>query len=509
MSASPNIVLIVMDDLGWRDLSSYGSTFYHTPNIDRLAAEGTAFRQCYAAAPVCSPTRASLMSGKYPARVGVTNWIGGHAVGRLADVPYFHQLPQNEYSLARALRAGGYRTWHVGKWHLGAPETAPERHGFDVNIGGAAIGSPPSYFSPYGIPTLPDGPDGEYLTDRLTDEAVGLIERADDRPFFLNLWHYAVHTPLQAPRALVDTYVAKAERLGLDTDAVAEGEPMPAWHLDGERVRRRTVQSHPVYAAMVAAMDRGVGRVVAALERTGRLDDTLIIFTSDNGGLSTAEGSPTSNRPLNEGKGWMADGGIRVPLIVRWPGQVPAGQVSELVMTTPDFYPTLLTVAGLDPIADQHVDGRDVWAQWRGAPGGRGPIFWHYPHYSNQGGTPGAAVRSGRWKLIRYFEDGHQELYDLDEDIGEQHDRAAAEPRTVAELVALLDDWMIEVTARIPGPNPAGRRPWRDCASAGGSSLASAGRAARDQRRKPGGAAYGIGSGWPRANNAAQSIRCW
>lgn len=460
MTNSPNIVLILMDDLGWRDLGCFGSSFYETPNIDRLAAHGTSFTQSYAAAPVCSPTRASLMSGKYPARVGVTNWIGGHTVGLLADVPYFQGLPQNEYSLARALQAGGYRTFHVGKWHLGSRLSAPERHGFDVNIGGAAIGSPPSYFSPYGIPTLTDGPPGEYLTDRLTDEAVRLIEAGDSRPFFLNLWHYAVHVPLQAPEDLIKKYSKKVEALGLDPDAVVVGEPMPTWHKHDQRVERRTVQSHPIYAAMVEAMDHSVGRVVEALERTGKLDNTLIIFTSDNGGLATAEGSPTCNSPLDEGKGWMADGGIRVPTIVHWPGTIPADTVSDLVMTTPDFYPTLLAAAGLDPIPEQHVDGENLWPLWQGNAGSRGPIFWHYPHYSNQGGRPGAAVRAEQWKLIRYFEDGHQELYDLDSDISETKDRIDIEPEVAERLTELLTCWLQDVNAVVPQLNPAGAAPW-------------------------------------------------
>ena len=251
-SNRPNVVLILVDDLGWTDLSCYGSTFYETPNLDALAAGGVRFSEAYAAAPVCSPSRAALMSGKYPARVGVTNWIGGHAVGVLADVPYFHGLPQNEYSLARAMRDGGYHSWHVGKWHLGARESAPEQHGFDVNIGGGANGSPSSYFSPYRLPALPDGPDGEYLTERLTTEAVRLITDHDqDRPFFLNLWHYTVHTPIQAPADLVEKYRQKAERLGLDPAPIETGESMGAWHLGGRLVERRTLQSDPTYAAMI------------------------------------------------------------------------------------------------------------------------------------------------------------------------------------------------------------------------------------------------------------------
>jgi arylsulfatase A-like enzyme len=451
----PNIVFILIDDMGWRDLSCYGSSFYETPNIDALAARGTRFTQAYAAAPVCSPTRASLMSGKYPARVGITQYIGGHAVGKLADVPYFHGLPENEYSLARALREGGYQTWHVGKWHLGDRRVWPDRHGFDVNVGGCEAGSPTTYFSPYAIPTLPDGPEGEYLTDRLTDEAIRLVESAGEAPFFLNFWHYTVHTPIQAPAPLVEKYRRKAAELGLDTEAIVEGEELPAWHLAGRHVRRRILQSDPTYAAMIENLDTNVGRLVETLRRTGRLDDTLIIFTSDNGGLATAEGSPTCNAPLAEGKGWMEDGGVRVPFILCWPGQVPAAE-SDLIFTTPDVYPTLLTAAGLPPRPEQHVDGIDLWPQWQGAapaPGSR-PIYWHYPHYSNQGGTPGASVREGDYKLIRWFEDGRQALFNLAADIEERHDLAAGQPERVAHLAALLDAWSEDVVALIPRPNP-------------------------------------------------------
>ena len=250
----PNIVYILIDDLGWRDLTCYGSSFYETPHLDRLAREGMRFTDAYAAAPVCSPTRASLLTGKYPARVGVTQYIGGHGVGRLCDVPYMHFLPSSERCVATSLRDGGYQTWHVGKWHLGNRGTMPEYHGFDTNIGGCGWGMPQQgYFSPWGIETLPDGPEGEYLTERLTKEATKLIrERDQDKPFFLNLWHYTVHTPIQAPEHLIEKYRAKAKRLGLkEEDAIEEGERLPCLHHGTDRVQRRKFQSDPVYAAMI------------------------------------------------------------------------------------------------------------------------------------------------------------------------------------------------------------------------------------------------------------------
>lgn len=454
----PNLIMILVDDLGWADLSCYGSTFHETPHLDTLARSGTRFTEAYAAAPVCSPSRASLLTGKWPARVGVTNFIGGHAVGRLADVPYFHELPQNEYSLARALADEGFATWHVGKWHLGERLSSPESHGFEVNIGGCGLGHPPSYFSPYRIPTLVDGPEGEYLTDRLTEEAARLITEHDrERPFFLNLWHYTVHIPIQAPEALTARYRAKAARLGLDPEPFVDGEPMPTWHLAGQRVRRRTVQSDPGYAAMIETLDRGIGALIEALRRTGQLDRTVIVFASDNGGLATAEGSPTCNAPLAEGKGWLEDGGLRVPLIVSGPGVAAAE--SAVPVSTPDLYPTLLGLAGTAVRPDHHVDGVDLGPVLADRPLDRGPLFWHYPHYSNQGGTPGAAVRDGRWKLIRWFEDGREALYDLAADPGERTDRIATDPEPASRLRRLLDAWLVDVDATIPVENPM-PAPW-------------------------------------------------
>lgn len=454
-AARPNIVFVLIDDMGWRDLGCYGSTFYETPRLDALAGEGALFTDAYAAAPICSPTRASLLTGRYPARVGVTQYIGGHGVGRLDDVPYHQFLPTNQYSLARALRGNGYQTWHVGKWHLGPRRTWPDEHGFDVNIGGCEWGHPKSWWSPYGCPTLADGPDGEYLTDRLTDEAIRLMEDASDRPFFLNLWHYAVHIPIQAPADLVAKYERKAAELGLsDVDPFEPGERMPAWHQRDSRVLRRTVQSDPAYAAMVENLDSNIGRLLDALDRTGHAERTIVVFTSDNGGLSTAEGSPTSNLPLAQGKGWVAEGGVREPLIVRWPGVVtPGSRVAEPV-TSPDFYPTLLAAAGLPAVPAQHVDGVDFTPALRGEPFHRGPVFWHYPHYSNQGGRPAAAVRDGRWKLVCQFEGDPLQLYDVVADPGEHTDLAARHPDVTQRLHETLLRWIEEVGGRVPPANP-------------------------------------------------------
>ncbi len=458
----PNIILILMDDLGWKDLSCYGSSFYETPNLDRLAARSVRFTDAYAACPVCSPTRASIMSGKYPARVGVTNFIGGHTQGRLVDAPYVRQLPLTEASLATALREGGYATWHVGKWHLGGRDYWPDRHGFEVNVGGCDWGMPnQGYFSPWGLPTLPDGPAGEYLPDRLMDEAIGLIERSDGRPFFLNYWDYCVHIPIQAKPDKVAKYEAKARALGLDArPTFAEGEPFPCEHKKDQRVVRRLLQSDAAYAAMIESVDENIGRLLQALEATGQADDTIIIFTSDNGGLATAEGSPTCNAPLAEGKGWMYEGGTREPLFIHWPG-VAAPGVCSTPVTSPDLYPTILEMAGLPLRPEQHVDGVSLAPLLRGegAPE-REALYWHYPHYGNQGGTPGASLRAGDWKLIEFYEDGRLELYNLREDVSEERNRAADLPALAARLQALLAAWRESVAAQMPAPNPD-YSPWR------------------------------------------------
>lgn len=460
--ARPNILFILIDDMGWRDIGCYGSSFYETPHLDLLAQQGMRFTDAYAACPVCSPTRASILTGKYPATLGVTDWIdwGGQihpCKGRVIDVPYLKELPHSETTLARALHAGGYHTYHVGKWHLGGPEHFPEEHGFAVNVGGCEWGMPiHGYFSPYGNPRLADGPVGEYLTDRLTDEAITLIEQtSDDEPFFMYLSHYAVHTPIQAPAELIAKYEAKQRMLGLDkVPTFTEGDFFPSEWKQGERIQRRLVQSDPAYAAMVQNLDWNIGRVLDALARSGKADNTIVIFTSDNGGLATAEGSPTCNAPLAEGKGWMHEGGTREPLIVRWPGVTTPDSTCEVPVSSPDFYPTLLAAAGLDPLPAQHVDGVDITPLLHGEACERGPLFWHYPHYGNQGGTPGSSVRDGEYKLIEFFEDGRLELYNLRGDVGETCNLAEVLPAVTARLHAQLVAWRARIEAKIPQPNP-------------------------------------------------------
>jgi len=441
----PNIVFIVADDLGWADLGAYGSSFHQTPRLDRLAREGLRFTNAYAACPVCSPTRAALLTGRYPPRVGITDYIGGQRVGRLKPAPYLDHLPLKEMTVADAFKDAGYATAFMGKWHLGGTNFYPTQHGFDVNIAGSAQGHPPSYFSPYKIPTLSDGPPGEYLTDRLTDEAVRFITTNRSRPFLLWLSHYAVHTPLQAKPELLEKYHAALAQLPPAGDA--------EFRVEGDR-RDRRLQRVPVYAAMLESLDQSVGRVMDALAQSGLDERTIIVFTSDNGGLSTSEGSPTSNAPLRAGKGWLYEGGVRVPLLVKWPGVTKPGATTGTPAISTDIFPTLLEAAGLPARPRAHVDGVSLVPVLRGGQLPARPFFWHYPHYGNQGGAPAGGVREGDWKLIEWFEDNRVELFNLKTDFGEQNNLAVKEPEKVKALHAQLAQWRKNVGARMPTPNP-------------------------------------------------------
>ena len=458
----PNFIFILIDDMGWKDLGCYGSEFYETPNLDGLSADGVSFTNAYAACPVCSPTRASIMAGRYPARVGVTNFIGGHTQGKLIDAPYTRYLPLEEKSIASALKEGGYNTWHVGKWHLGDEPYYPDKHGFDVNVAGCHWGMPgKGYFSPWGMPTLDDGPKGEYLTDRLTDEAIKLIQNNDGTPFYLNMCYYSVHTPIQAKEEIIQKYRDKASGMGLDKlKTFEEGDFFPCEHKKTRRIKRRLLQSDPVYAAMIESLDWNIGRLLKAVDEAGQTENTVVVFTSDNGGLATAEGSPTCNAPLSDGKGWMYEGGTREPLIIKWPEVIQPGSRCDVPVTSPDFYPTMLEMAGLELIPEQHCDGESFLPVLKGADSlEREAIFWHYPHYGNQGGTPGCSVRAGDYKLIEFFEDGRIELYNLREDVSEEYNRVDDEPLVAKDLKAMLDHWKEDVNAIIPEPNPD-YEPW-------------------------------------------------
>jgi arylsulfatase A-like enzyme len=464
-ASKPNFVFFLLDDMGWKDLGCFGSTFYETPNIDRLAAQGMRFTNAYAACPVCSPTRASIMTGKYPARLRLTNYIPGARNGKLLSAEYFHYMKLEEVTLAEALKEADYRTFFLGKWHLGDKPYYPEKQGFDVNVAGDDAGAPPTYFYPYkrgnrSIPGLEEGQPGEYLTDRLTDESLKLIEQSKEQPFLLYLSFYAVHVPLEAKKELVERYKAKARRLGLeDKPHFATDEEWPKTAAGDEKwrttLRTRTVQDHAVYSAMIESVDESVGRVMKKLDELGIADNTIIFFMSDNGGLATAEGQPTCNLPLRGGKGWLYEGGIREPMMVKWPGTVKPGSVCEEPVISTDFYPTMLEMAGLPLKPQQHMDGESMVPLLKGTGElRRKAIYWHYPHYSNQGGKPGGAVRVGDFKLIESYEDSRVELYNLRADLGEQHDLAAKMPEKAAELRQMLHEWRNEVGAVMPQPNP-------------------------------------------------------
>jgi arylsulfatase A-like enzyme len=423
------------------------------------------FTDAYAACPVCSPTRASIMSGKYPARIGVTDWIAGRQSyagaqpsDKLLSRPFELEMKLEEVTIAEALRENGYRTFFAGKWHIGEDSIYwPEHQGFEINKGGWAKGWPDGgYFSPYNNPRLESGPEGECLTDRLTDESIQFIEEHTEEPFFLYLSFYTVHTPLQGKPELIEKYENKIDDLGLDREAMETTDREWIKYAPPRgRFVERIQQGHPIYAAMIETLDANVGKLVAKLDELGLKNNTIIFFMSDNGGLSTSEGSPTNNHPFRAGKGWLYEGGIREPMFIRWPGSGSEGGICTVPVTSTDFYPTMLEMAGLDLMPGQHQDGVSLVPLLEG--NGKleeRPLFWHYPHYSNQGGKPGAAIRLGDMKLIEFFENNAVELYDLKSDPGETTDLSSLRPETVTEMLKLLHSWQVEVDAEGMDPNP-------------------------------------------------------
>lgn len=466
-----NVVLIVADDLGYMDVGANNpNSFYETPALDRLAASGMRFTQAYAASSVCSPTRFSLMTGRYPTRAGATDWFTGTNARTFLPAELVDRMALDEITVAEALRSRGYATFFAGKWHLGpTAEFWPEAQGFDINRGGHERGGPYGpgrYFTPYGNPRLADGPPGEHLPARLAEETARFIEAHADGNFLAVLSFYSVHTPLMAPQPLVAKYEARRASLGLlSGEEFAQEEQV--WPGAGAR-QVRTRQAHAVYAAMIEAMDRATGVVLAALREHGVADRTVVIFTSDNGGLSTSEGHPTSNLPLRGGKGWLYEGGLRTPLIITWPGRTAPGAVSDAPVISNDVFATALAAAGTrepapaDSVGARAIDGVSLLPVLDGSTDPvHEALFWHYPHYSNQGGFPGGAIRMGEWKLIERYEDGRAHLFHLRQDPGEQQDRAAAEPERVAAMRGRLHDWYRQTGARFLRARPEGPEPWR------------------------------------------------
>lgn len=455
----PNVVVFLVDDLGYMDIGANNpDCFYETPHIDGLASTGVRFTDGYAANPVCSPTRYALITGKYPSRVDATNFFSGKRSGTFNPAPLNNNMPLDEITIAQALKEKGYATLFAGKWHLGeSEEYYPQNRGFDINIGGHSRGGPYTgnkYFSPFENPQMEvDSPEGDHLPDRLARDTATFIEENKDKRFLAYLSFYSVHTPLIGRPDLVEKYEAKAARIGGEEFGSEE-------QIFGDEPRRvRILQKHAVYAAMVEAMDEAVGKVMQQLEESGVADNTVIFFTSDNGGLATSEGLPTSNLPLRGGKGWLYEGGIREPWIIRYPGVTNAGTVSEEQISSIDLFPTIAAAAGVK--IDHPIDGLDLTPVLQGGTLGRQSLFWHYPHYSNQGGIPGAAIREGDFKLIERFEDGRVHLYNLKDDIGELNDIASQQPDRVAKMRARLHDWYQEVDAKFLQPKNDGPMPWR------------------------------------------------
>ncbi|PHS11200.1 MAG: hypothetical protein COA78_10200 [Blastopirellula sp.] len=491
----PSIVFFLVDDLGWRDVGCFGSSFYDTPNIDKLASESTKFTSAYAACHVCSPTRASILTGKYPARLGMTDWLFGRRdfpFQALSTVKTIQTIPDSEITLAEALKSHGYSTAIFGKWHLGEEPYGPTSHGFDVQIPKWNKGWPKAgYHAPFKLEGIFDKP-GDYLTDRLTDEALKFIETNKEKPFFLYLSHYTVHDPIQGRKDLVEKYRKKLKQMkpASGPDFVLEGNPdskKPLTKLQlAELIKKPSHKGHNVlpqhtvkikqhqdnveFAGMVESMDESLGRVIAKLRELEIEDNTLVIFFSDNGGMSGANvGNPnriipnnkldvafaTSNLPLRGAKGWLYEGGVRVPMIVKWPGLAKQPAECDVPVISTDFYPSILEMAGLPALPQQHADGVSFTAALQDKPFTRKPIYWHFPHYSNHGmQPPSGAVRAGDYKLIEYFENNTVQLFNLKNDIGEQTDLAATEPAKADELRTLLHQWRTEVGAKMNVSNP-------------------------------------------------------
>ena len=503
-SKKPNVVFILADDLGWSDTQCYGSKFYETPNIDRLARQGVRFTNAYAACHVSSPTRGSILTGQYPARTHLTDWLAGRKdfpFQKLRNAVSMQHLPYGEYNtFPSVMQTNGYKTAIIGKWHVGEDSATCQRQGFDIHIPSGWLRGWPasSYFSPYKMPGLKDGPDGEYLTDRMTDEAINFMAENKDKPFLLYLSHYAVHDPIQGRPDLVKKYEGKLAKMQKSTRKpfILEGNPddknpLSRQELDNlldnpefqkigvlphRTVKIKQFQDNVQFAAMVESLDESIGRILVKLKELGLEDNTIVIFFADNGGMSAANfGNParvvspnklnvafaTSNLPLRGGKGWLYEGGIREPLIVKWPQQGKKGIVCDVPVTSVDFYSSILEMAGIKPNTQKHIiDGLSIAPlvkddKKKQTNLEKRAIFWHFPHYSNHGmQSPGGAVRSGDYKLLDYLENNTVQLFNLAKDPGEQNDLANIEPEKVKELKELLSKWRKDVKADMMSPNP-------------------------------------------------------
>ena len=444
-TSKPNVVIVFVDDLGWTDLSCYGSTFHETPNIDRLAGQGVMFNSAYASCSVCSPTRASLLTGKYPQRIGFTDYLNpGKRTGSNSAETH---IPVGDTTIGEAFQQEGYRTGYIGKWHVGSEKIGmPKQHGFDWQMATAKHGLPASYFFPFkrkrpstaDVPDLEDGKPGDYLTDSLTDKGIEFIRetvKEGKKPFFLIMSHYAVHTPMQAPKKLVEKYQVKKKRMYGNTPLKMRPE-----RLDQQVPLR---QQNPTYAAMLKNLDTNVGKVIGALEELGVTKDTIIVFTSDNGGSCMPASRPTSNYPLRASKGFNYEGGIKVPTFITWPGTIKALKSSEPVITM-DIYPTLLELTGCKQLPEQTVDGLSLVPLIRGDKKtlDRPFLAWLYPDPQGHRRQATQAILKDGWKLVHFIKLNETELFNLDEDIGERNDLSKAHPEKTREMLATLDEWV-------------------------------------------------------------------
>ncbi|MEC5128212.1 sulfatase [Verrucomicrobiales bacterium BCK34] len=457
----PNFIFFLVDDLGWADVGFNGSTFHKTPNIDALAQSGVQFTNGYAAASVCSPTRASILTGRHPVSVNITDWIPGNSdTGKFQKLEDRDNLALEEVTIAEALKKNGYKTFFAGKWHLGDEGHYPEDQGFDINIGGHNSGSPRGgYYAPWKNPRLDPKPDDDYLTERLTAETNAYIEQHSqgDEPFLVYLSYYNVHTPIQPYKKHIETFEAAAKAL--------EGETPTITTRDGVSRGR---QDNPELASMVAAVDDSVGSILKKLDDLSIADNTVIIFFSDNGGLCTRPPSygakqkssdpgskvgPGCNLPLRSGKGWLYEGGIREATIVRAPGITTPGTKCDSPVMSTDFFPTILELAGIAPSPKLQIDGESIVDLLKSPDQVKTrSLYWHYPHYHGSGWTPGGAIRKGDWKLIEFWEHGDAQLFNLKSDLKEQHDLSSKNPDKKAELAKDLSEWRREIGAKMPEP---------------------------------------------------------
>ncbi|MFV0565208.1 MAG: sulfatase [Flavobacteriaceae bacterium] len=451
----PNIVIILVDDLGWKDLGYTGSTFYESPNIDVLSEKSVQFPNAYSSSPVCSPARASILTGKHPSTLNITDWIPGDDPQNqeLIGPKDYNQLPLEEYTLAEVLKENHYTTFFAGKWHLGGSNFTPEHQGFDVNIGGGHYGQPPGgYYSPYKNDKIMDGPEGEYLTDRLTSETISFINKNSEKPFFVLLSFYSVHTPIQPNK----THIEKFE----DKLAQIPNHDIKKANLGNNTVSRLD-QYNPEYASMVYAMDENVGKLIKALKAQGVYNNTIIVFTSDNGGLSTLQKStrnnsptaPTSVAPLKAGKGWLYEGGLKVPLLIK-PVNFNKTKTIETSVVGSDIFPTVLAMADIKNTRTNRIDGKDLSPLLKGKNINRNALFWHYPHYHGSGWTPGSSIKKDNWKLIALYSENTFELYNLSTDPYETNNVILQFPEIANDLKQELLKHKEETNSKIPTVNP-------------------------------------------------------